>query len=207
MSSQQPPPADPNPNQPRPAGDGGFTQDVQYAQVTARVPEKVSRGVCSTGAIVLQGPHELVLDFLLRVTQPYHLAARVIVPFSLMPALIGAVQENLNNYTNRFGPPPSLPPIPPNTPMPRIDEIYDDLKLPDDMLAGAYANALMVVHTPAEFCLDFITNIYPRSVVSARVYMSAFHIPRFLESLRRSFDQFQRKLAGPNPPPQLPPMP
>jgi hypothetical protein len=210
----------PPPNPPSPSDDdlnqpklpGAFSQDVQYSQVTARVPERIGRGVASTGAIVLQGPHEFVIDFIQRLTQPHQLLARVVVPHTIMPGFIAALQENLNNYTQRFGPPPALPPIPPNVPMPRIDEVYEQIKLPDESLVPAYANAVMIVHSPAEFCLDFIANIYPRSVVTARVFLSAFHVPRVLESLKRSFEQFQRKLSGalphpPPPPPQQPPPP
>ncbi len=181
-----------------------FSQNVQHSQATARVPEKVARGVCSTAAIVLQGPHEFAIDFLQRVSPPHHLVARVILPTSLMPAAIGALQENINNYTQRFGPPPALPPIPPNTPMPRIEEIYEQIKLVDETLAGDYANAIMVAHTPAEFCFDFILNLFPRSVVSCRVYMSAFHAPKLLESMIRSWNQYQHRIANPPPPePQL----
>jgi hypothetical protein len=186
------PPRDPN----------TFTQEVHYSQVSARVPERVGKGVFSTGALVLQGPHEFVLDFVLRMTQPQLVAARVILPLSLMPNVIGAIEENLRVYQSRFGPPPALPvPTPPPTP-PSLDEIYDQLKLPDDQLSGAYANAMMITHSPAEFCLDFITNIYPRSAVSARVYLAAAQLPGLLNTLNRAYHQYQQKTGGhpPRPP-------
>ncbi len=72
---------------------------------------------------------------------------------------------------------------------PPIDQIYDDLRLPDSMLSGRYANAVLIRHSPTEFCLDFITNIYPRSAVSTRVYMAAANVHALLTSLQRSFDQ------------------
>ncbi len=49
-----------------------FTQEIQHANISARVPEKVARGVFSTGAMLLQGPNEFVLDFVLRMSQPHH---------------------------------------------------------------------------------------------------------------------------------------
>src|SRR5207253_5877544 len=52
MSSNQQ--GNPEQNQPRPNEPGSFTQEVQASQVTARVPEKVGRGVFSTGAMVFQ---------------------------------------------------------------------------------------------------------------------------------------------------------
>jgi hypothetical protein len=207
MSFSQPPhPEDPS-KHPHPPGEpGSFTQEVQHSQVSARVPEKVSRGVFSTGAMVFQGPHEFVIDFVLRMAAPQQIVARVVLPLSIMPNLIGALRENLNNYQSKFGAPPPLP-IPPNPPAPPpIEEIYSQLKLPDDLLSGVYANAVMIAHSPAEFYFDFITNFYPRSAVSCRVYLSAPQIPGLLTTLTRSFQQFQQKIAANQPPrPQEPP--
>ncbi len=67
-----------------------------------------------------------------------------------------------------------------------IDDIYHDLKLPDDMLSGRYANAVLIRHSGTEFCFDFITNVYPRSAVSCRVFVAAPHVPPLLDSLKRS---------------------
>jgi Protein of unknown function (DUF3467) len=197
-----------NPEPPKPPSEpGGFTQEVQYSQVTARVPEKVGRGVFSNGALVMQGLHEFVVDFVLNIAQPHQIAARVVLPITLMPSLIAALRENLNNYQNRFGPPPALPvPQPPPAP-PSIEEIYSNLKLPDEIMSGVYANAVMIVHTPAEFCFDFITNFYPRSAVASRVYLAAPQAPVLLNNLTRSYQQYQQKLASqqlPKPPGQPP---
>jgi Protein of unknown function (DUF3467) len=198
-------PGQPNqPNQP-----GAYSQEIRHSQVSARVPEKVGRGVFSTGAVILQGPHEFIVDFLLRLTQPQQLAARVVLPVSIMPSFIAALRENLNNYQARFGPPPALPPPPPGaTPLP-IAEVYDQLKLADETLAGAYANTVMIVHTPAEFCFDFITSCFPRPVVSCRVFLAAAQVPALLTTLTHSYQQYQQKIAGaqqqPQPPPPQPP--
>jgi Protein of unknown function (DUF3467) len=187
---------------PKPPGEpGAFSQEIQHAQISARVPEKVSKGVFSTGAMVFQGQHEFVIDFVLRMAQPNMIAARVILPLSIMGSVIGALRENLGNYTSKFGPPPPLPVAPQPTPPPPIEEIYSGLKLPDDMLSGVYANAVMIAHSPAEFYFDFITNFYPRSAVSCRVYMSAPQVPGLLNTLVRAFQQYQQKLAQQQPRP------
>jgi hypothetical protein len=80
--------------------------------------------------------------------------------------------------------------------MPSIEEIYQQLKIPDEILSGVYANAVMVVHTPAEFCFDFITSFYPKSAVSCRVFLAAAQIPGFLNSLNHSYQQYQQKIAN-----------
>jgi len=84
-------------------------------------------------------------------------------------------------------------------------EVYDDLKLRDEILSGAYANAVMIGHGPYEFSFDFITNFYPQSAVSCRVYLASGHIHRLLESLRASWEQLKPRLSQGNPPPNQPP--
>lgn len=196
MSAEQPPHNPDDPSGPS----ASYSQEVRHSQVTARVPDKVARGVFSTGAMVMQGPHEFVLDFVLRLGQPQQIVSRVILPSSVMGAFINALRENLANYQSRFGPPPPLPAPPPNaTPTP-IEEIYNQLKLPDDMLSGSYANTVMIGHSASEFSFDFITNFYPKSAVSCRVYLSAPQIPGLLNSLSRAFQQYQQKLQPPPPP-------
>ncbi len=151
---------------------------------------------------MLQGANEFVIDFLLTMMKPQIVAARVVLPPQVMGALINALNENYNNYKSKFGSPPPPPQPPPNQPPPKppsIDEIYDQLKLPDEMLSGAYSNAVMISHTPAEFCFDFITNFYPRSAVSARVYLAAPQVPGLLNTLTRSFQQYQQKIQQPPP--------
>jgi hypothetical protein len=197
-----------NPEQPQnpPGEPGAYTQEVRHSQVSARVPEKVGRGVFSTGALVLQGPHEFVIDFLLRLAQPHQISARVVLPPSIMASFIAALRENLNNYQARYGPPPALPAPPPNVTPPPIDEIYGQLKLADEMLSGVYANAVMIGHSPSEFSMDFITSFYPRSAVSARVYLAAPQVPALLSTLTRAYQQYQQKFqAPPHPPEHRPP--
>jgi len=244
------------------------TQEIRHSQVSARVPEGVSRGVFSTGAVVLQGGHEFILDFLLRISTPQQVVARVVLPIGVVPQMIRALRDNLNNYEKRFGTPTIPTPLPPQvtnsadsinvgtgieasaseeptppvsdvisgasasgtgavgetmTPEsdaasesdvennsnpetvfkqsetgqkpPSAEELYDDLKLPDEMLSGDYANAVRIGHSATEFSFDFITTFFPRSCVSARVHMAAPNIPRLLDSLTHSFEQFQRKMA------------
>jgi hypothetical protein len=195
-------PAEPDPNAP-------WTQEVRHSQVTAIVPERVARGVFTTGAIVIEGAHEFIIDFLLRMASPQQVAARAILPIAVVPQFITALRENLRNYESRFGPPPTIK-LPPGTvTQTPIQEVYEQLKLADDVMSGAYANAVMIGHTPTEFSFDFITTFFPRSAVSCRVFMSAPNVPRFLDSLQHSFDKYQQKHAPrrPDTPPEDSPAP
>ncbi|MFM8219500.1 MAG: DUF3467 domain-containing protein, partial [Planctomycetaceae bacterium] len=202
-----------------------YHQEVQHHPATARVPEKVGLGVFSTGTIVMHGPHDFVIDFLQSLAMPRRVAARVILPPTVVPLFLAAMQDNFAKYTAAFGPLPRMPQPPGRTPpkdgaprpdaphqapsgdgpgaiphshgpgsgggggsageseptpfplshpspgeappapppMPPISDVYDQLKLPDELLAGSYANSVVISHSPAEFCLDFITSFYPRS--------------------------------------------
>jgi len=79
-------------------------------------------------------------------------------------------------------------------------DIYDELKIRDEILCGTYANAVMIGHGPYEFSFDFITNFYPQSAVSCRVFLAAGHIWRLLDSLKQSWEQLRPRLGYPPPP-------
>lgn len=183
------------------------SQEVQHSQIGALVPEEVARGTFSTGAVVLNGSHEFILDFLLRMTKPHQIAARVVLPPPVVPRMIQALAENLDNYRKRFGepsmPPGSQPP-PGSPPQPQINaqELYEQLKWGQTKMHGSYANAVMIGHTPTEFSFDFITTFFPKSVVSSRVFLSAPNVPKLLESLKHSWDQYQKKMSGQQGPPK-----
>ena len=186
-------------------GPGSITQQVHYSHLSARLPEKINRGTFATNVLVLGGAQELVCDFLLRMVPPAQLAARVVLPYSALGPVVSAVAENLESFKARFGAPPVLPPPPPNAPPPNIAEVYEQMKTPDEIVVGAYANTLMITHTAAEFCLDFILDAFPRPVVTNRIYLSAPQIAPWLETLKRTLAQYQARLAGGLPPTQTPP--
>ncbi len=200
MNNPQPPenqPPDPN----------NHTEQVRMQHVTARVPDRVSRGVFSTGVIVMTGSTEFILDFLQALGKPRQVAARVVMPHAALPQFIEALRKNLEMYTQRFGAihQPLNPPQDPNHPRPTVQEIYDDLKLTDDILSGAYANGVMISHAMSEFGFDFLTNFFPHSAVSCRVFLSAPQVPRLLDSLQNTFSQFQQRVKEQQRQPQEPP--
>jgi hypothetical protein len=196
-----------------PGGESGsHSEQVRVQHVSARVPEQVSRGAFSTGAIVMTGGTEFIVDFIMNLGTPASVAARVVMPHATMPQFIEALKKNLEIYKQRFGDPPALPQGQQPAKQPTAQEIYDDLKLPDDMLSGAYANGVMIGHTPSEFKFDFLTNLFPNSAVSARVFLSAPQVPRLLNSLQSTYQQFQQRVqqqrdaqGRQDPPPPSPP--
>ncbi|GAA4448576.1 DUF3467 domain-containing protein [Novipirellula rosea] len=161
----------------------------------ARVPDHVAEGCFSTGAIVMTGPSEFIIDFLQTIGRPHRVASRVVIPHPVMPQFIDALQTNLDLYRNRFGDPPSPPANPqqnqPRRPTPQ--EIYDDLKMPDHVLSGVYANGVMIGHGASEFGLDFLTSFFPQSAVSSRVFVAAGQVPRLLDSLKGAVRQLEQR--------------
>lgn len=182
------------PNTP-PSDLGTYAQQFQHQPVAARVPERVARGVFTTGVLVLDSPNEFVLDFLQGLTRPYQIAARVIVVPAVMDQIVIAAADNLEKYTQAFGPPPQLPKPPQKRPT--IAEIYENFKLSDDTLSGAYANNVMIGHSASEFFFDFITGFYPTAAVSSRVLTSAHHMPRIVDTLKMALQQYRNRHSPP----------
>jgi hypothetical protein len=207
--SDEPGAQPPEDKPPAPEGVSGNlgTQSQQFSHnpVAARVPERVARGGHATGVIVLDSPTEFVLDFLQGLTRPYQIVSRVVVHPQVMGQLTAALQDNVGKYNQAFGPIPALP-APPQR-RPTIQEIYENFKIPDELLSGNYANSVMIGHSRAEFYLDFITGFYPTASVSSRIFLSAYQAPRILETLSIALQQYQKRFqhGGQPPPPQPPP--
>ncbi|MFK7818044.1 MAG: DUF3467 domain-containing protein [Planctomycetaceae bacterium] len=183
------------------AVEGPKSQEIKHNQVSALVPESVAGGVFSTGAVVLGGAHEFVLDFLLRMQQPQQVAARIILPPTVIPQFLQALAENIRKFEERFGeihdPVKAMQKQKKPNEQASAQDLYDSLKLPEDVMSGTYANAVMIGHSAYEFSFDFITTFFPRSAVACRVYLTAPNVPRLLDSLRHSFKQFQEKQQRP----------
>ncbi|HEV8378991.1 MAG TPA: DUF3467 domain-containing protein [Tepidisphaeraceae bacterium] len=195
----------------QPNKEGTFSQEFRHQPVSARVPERLTRGILSTGVLVLDGPNEFVLDFMQALTRPFAVAARVVLTPAVMEQFVVAVRDNIARYEQRFGVIPPLP-KPPTDRRPTLQEIYDEFKLPEEQMSGNYANAVMVGHSASEFFFDFITNFYPTSAVSSRVFLSAPQMPRLLDAVTVAFGRFQQRIQqarqqgqNPNQPPQQPP--
>ncbi len=200
-------------------------QQVRSSHIGALVPTHVARGIFSTGVAVLQGNHEFIVDFLLQMQQPQQVAARVILPPMVVGQFLQALGENITKYEKRFGAIvlpqtqtesapaafeqpgiTNVPEIPasvssespaPAPPRHSAEDLYDQLRLSEDVMTGQYANAVMIGHTASEFSFDFIATFYPRSVVVQRVFLAAPNVPRLKDSLAQSFEQFRRRRGNP----------
>ncbi|MFQ5718116.1 MAG: DUF3467 domain-containing protein [Acidobacteriota bacterium] len=67
-----------------------------------------------------------------------------------------------------------------------------EIKLPDRLAGGAYANNMVVAHTREEFVLDFMTLYNPRAgVVTARVIVSPGHLKRIVRALSDNLSLYE----------------
>src|SRR5437867_3029314 len=96
-----PPPPPGGPGQPN--KEGTFSQEFRHSPVSARVPEKLTHGVMTTGVLVLDGANEFVLDFMQALTRPFQVASRVILTPAVMEQFVNAVRDNIARYEARFG--------------------------------------------------------------------------------------------------------
>ncbi len=175
---------------------GTYAQQFQHQPVSARVPERLTRGAITTGVLVLDSPHEFVLDFLQSLTRPYQIVARVVVVPHVMEQIVNGATDNLAKFTEAFGAPATLPKPPQRRPT--IAEIYENFKLSDDIMSGAYANSVMIGHSPAEFFFDFITGFYPTAAVSSRIMTAAPHMPRIVDTLKMALQQYRNRYTPPS---------
>ncbi len=185
----------PNPNNdsPRdPGGDKPKVENFSHAPVGARVPEKIAKGIFCTGQVILDSPKEFVIDFLQGLTRPFQVVQRVVMTPDTVKELTNALQQNLDMYGKQYGPPPPPPgPVPDRRPT--IQEIYENFRLPEEMLSGTYANSVLIGHSPTEFFFDFITGFYPTSAVAARIFLPCQQVPRFLNALTASMQQHKTR--------------
>jgi hypothetical protein len=180
----------PNPEQPNPPKQN--IQQYTHQPIGARVPDRVSRGVFSTGQVIMDSPKEFVIDFLQGATRPFQVVARVVVTPQTMQEFAKVLRDNLDKYIANFGEPPP-PPTPPNPHRPTLQELYDNFKVPDDLMSGSYANSVLIGHSPTEFFIDFITGFYPHAAVSARVFLPAPQVPKFLDTLQGSIKNYEQR--------------
>ncbi|QDU80849.1 hypothetical protein Pla110_25850 [Polystyrenella longa] len=99
--------SDPNPFEPAPEDKGPnqpMSHEIRHSQASALVPEQIATGVYSTGAMVFQGSHEFVLDFMMRLGKPHQLVARIILAPSVIPSILRALKSNLDSFDKQFHP-------------------------------------------------------------------------------------------------------
>lgn len=67
-----------------------------------------------------------------------------------------------------------------------------EIKLPDELAGGVYANNMVVTHTREEFVLDFLAVFHPKvGVVASRVVLSPGHLKRVVRALSENLSRYE----------------
>jgi len=65
------------------------------------------------------------------------------------------------------------------------------IKVPEDVMRGTYANQMVVSHTREEFVMDFVNLFPPQGVVTARVIVSPGHLKRMIRALQENLARYE----------------
>ena len=163
-------------------------------------PEHVAAGVFATAAVVSHTREEFFLDFIATYSSPFRLVSRVILNPGHVKRLLKALRENLERYREQFGPLPEVPVQKP-TSQSQVQDIYAQLKMPETIMAGAYANNVMIRHTQEEFILDFLVVTHPAPVLAARVLVSPAHVQRIANVVEERLKGFAASVGPQEEPP------
>jgi len=66
------------------------------------------------------------------------------------------------------------------------------VKFPDHLQPGAYANNMVVSHTKEEFVMDFLMVAPPAGSVTSRVIVSPGHMKRILAALQENITKYEK---------------
>ena len=67
------------------------------------------------------------------------------------------------------------------------------IKLPDEIAGGVYANNMVVGHNREEFVMDFIYAAPPQGKVNARVIVSPGHMKRIILALSENLRKYEQE--------------
>jgi len=83
----------------------------------------------------------------------------------------------------------------PNQPQQQPQRRQIQVKVPDELLKGTYANTMAVAHSKEEFTLDFM-NLFPHQgagAVVARVITSPGHMKRLVAALKDNVEKYEKQ--------------
>ncbi len=69
------------------------------------------------------------------------------------------------------------------------------VRFPEKIMGGSYANHMIVLHTKEEFIMDFILASPPAGSVTARVITSPGHMKRIINALRDNVKKYEEKFG------------
>ncbi len=67
------------------------------------------------------------------------------------------------------------------------------VKMPDEVLKGSYANMLQISNSAEEFILDFMNLFPPSGIVTSRVIVSPGHMKRIVGVLQNVMEAYEKQ--------------
>jgi hypothetical protein len=159
-----------------------------------RIDPARSQGAYATGLVVLHTRDEFMLDFIAGFTAPPKIVGRVVATPAYLKRMLKALLDNFGRYERTYGA-VSVPPENTRAKAGQVSELYAKLQVADELLGGAYSNAMSVMHTRDEFIMDCMTNFPPSSKVTARLVVSPTHMRRIISVLGDNLSQYEDKFG------------
>lgn len=76
------------------------------------------------------------------------------------------------------------------------------VKVPDNLVGGAYSNNIVITHTREEFIMTFMMVTPPQGIVTSRVIMSPSHTKRLANALQENIKKYEQNIAKIEPAPE-----
>jgi hypothetical protein len=69
------------------------------------------------------------------------------------------------------------------------------IKVPEEVARGAYANTMAVFHTREEFVIDFLNVFPPAGIATARIITSPGHVKRIIRALQENLRRYEERFG------------
>jgi len=70
-----------------------------------------------------------------------------------------------------------------------------NIKAPDELLQGRYANMMQVMHAKEEFVLDFMFAHPPQGELVSRLIVSPAHMKRIVSALQDNINKYEQQFG------------
>ena len=71
-----------------------------------------------------------------------------------------------------------------------------NIKAPDELLQGRYANMMQVMHAKEEFVLDFMFAHPPMGELVSRLIVSPAHMKRIVNALQDNINKYEKQYGA-----------
>src|SRR5689334_8865461 len=170
------------------------TPSVPNAEArTVSASEELLEGSYATNAIILSTKDEFMIDFMTVFPPKPRIVSRVVVTPTHMAKILEVWKTALSKYEAHFGALPELAVSDKPKTKSNAGEFYQHVKLPEDLLGGAFANSMEVNSRKDDFLISFQTVFPPKPRLTARVIMPVTAFKRMIPVAADAIKNFEQK--------------